>query len=358
MKKFNGLLSFLLLALTILNSSCRKEEFQSEGSTLEDTLQMGSTVANLLLRTAMNDGSGDNIIDGASCISVKLPITVIVNSVEIEVVSTEDFDTVEDVLEESDEDEDVLEIIFPATLILTDFSEVEVLDADEMQVYVDACGAENEDDDDIECVDIKYPVVVSLFNSDSGAIDKISLENDKELYELIENLANNLVVTINFPISIILNDGKEVIIADLDQLEDTIETYADDCDENDNNDFKEDCTDCTIDDISNLWSSCSEWRVDKLNRNKVNLMPIYKSFLFDFQEDGTIRAISDTDTFIGTWIASGSGNNINVIIDIPNLPDFNGTWTLKEMGNPTDNGKKKVEFSLDSDSLRFKEECK
>tara|TARA_R110000868_G_scaffold68720_5_gene203266 strand:+ start:4862 stop:5932 length:1071 start_codon:yes stop_codon:yes gene_type:complete len=356
MKNSNEFVSFLLLLLIMFNTSCRQEESQFEGTPPEERLQLGSNVANLLVRTTMNDGSSDNIIDNASCISIKLPVNVIVNSTPVEVLSSEDFDLIQDIFDENDSDEDIVEIQFPITIIFSDYSEQPVLNADDFQVFVTNCGGENQNDDDIECVDLQYPIVIALVNTASGMIDTVTLVNDKKLFDFVEDLDENDVVTISFPVTVILSDGNEVEALTLEQLESIIETYKDDCDENDNNDFDVNCADCTIEDLLDLWSGCSEWKVDKLFRDTNSLQNQYKDYSFNFLDDGSVIATSDSDTFIGTWVASGTGNNIIVVVDILSLPDFNGSWTLKKIGNGS--GKKKFELSLDSDSLRFKDDCK
>ncbi len=43
----------------------------------------------------------------------------------------------------------------------------------------------------------------------------------------------------------------------------------------------------------------------------------------------------NTTTVFGTWTTSGSGNNIEVIIDIPALPLCNNNWVLREVKNCT-----------------------
>lgn len=72
------------------------------------------------------------------------------------------------------------EIIFPVTIILPDFTEITVSGANELQGFVDDC--QEGSDDDIECVDIVYPVTVSLYNTNSEIFDTISLTGDMELY--------------------------------------------------------------------------------------------------------------------------------------------------------------------------------
>ncbi|MBT8323402.1 MAG: hypothetical protein KJO94_07985 [Eudoraea sp.] len=139
MKNTIKLLSLLLLGITLLNSSCRQEESEFIEAPLEESLKANSNVASLLSKTAMKDGSDDNIIDNASCLSVQLPVTIIANGIEIVVDDPEDFETIEDIFDELEDDQDILEIIFPITLILSDFEEVVINNLNDLANYVASC---------------------------------------------------------------------------------------------------------------------------------------------------------------------------------------------------------------------------
>lgn len=341
----------------MLNSSCRQEESHYEGTTPADRLQAFSNTAELLSRIAMNDGSNDNIIDNASCVLFKLPTTVIANTIQIEVLIAENLDLIEDVFDEDPDDVDVLEVLFPVTIILPDFTEVIVLNAEELQVFVEACGAENQVDDDIECVDIKYPIVASLFNTLSGEFDTIDLVHDRQLFDFMAVLEESDVVELDFPITLVLYDGVEVEVFTMAELETSIETNKDACDEADNNDFEDDCTDCTPEEILTIWSACAEWKVDKLILNLLNLFTFYETYVFNFQNDGSIVVVSGTETFSGTWSTSGTGNDILLVMDIPGLPDFSDTWNVLEIRDDNGNEQTRLELSVGLNSLRFIEIC-
>ena len=81
-----------------------------------------------------------------------------------------------------------MEIIFPITIVLSDFTELVINDLDELEDFADDCEGENEFDDDIECADIKYPVTASVFNSNNEVIDTITFNNDQDLYEFVDDL--------------------------------------------------------------------------------------------------------------------------------------------------------------------------
>ncbi len=113
MKNAMKYLSLFLLGISLLHLSCRQEESEFIEGPQEETLKANSSVASLLSRTAMKDGSSDNIIDNASCLTVQLPVTIIANGIEIVVDDEEDFDVIEEIFDALEDDEDILEILFP-----------------------------------------------------------------------------------------------------------------------------------------------------------------------------------------------------------------------------------------------------
>ena len=110
----------------------------------------------------------------------------------------EDFQAIETVFDESDEDDDNVEMSFPVTIVLRDHSEVVVNSRSEMVEYRSSCKGEDEADDDIECVDFKYPISYSVFNSDKSLLNTIKIQNDREMYRFIHNLTKNDIVKESF----------------------------------------------------------------------------------------------------------------------------------------------------------------
>ena len=356
MKKSFRPFSFLFLGLLLLFGSCRQEEFELIEGPQDEVLQANSTVATLLQRTSTKDGSDDNIIDNASCISVQLPITVVVDGLEINVDSEDDFDTIEDIFDALDDDEDILEILFPITVILSDYTEFVISNEDELEELTEDCSGENEEDDDIECADIQYPVTASIFNSNNEVLDVITFTNDQDLYRFIDDLEDDDIVNLDFPITVVLFDGSEVRVNDLDTLEDVLDDASDACDEDDDYDYNDDdCDSCTTEALSDLLTECPNWRVDSLERNDQDLDEQYQGYLFDFNTDGTLAVSSGTDTYDGTWEATGTANNITLMISIPELEDFNASWRVHEIEREDDESE--IELSFGDDELSFESDC-
>ena len=348
------LIVFLSILFTL--ASCRTEDDLAIDPPIEETIEANSIVANLMTNVATNDGSFDNIIDSASCVSVQLPVTVTVNGIEITINDDDGYEEIEDIIDLFDDDDDSVVIAYPITVILTDFSTVVVNSDSELAALTANCAGENEDDDDIECIDFQYPITASIYNENNDLINSITINNDNEMYDFIDDLDEFAAVTINFPITVIFADGTTQSINTVQQLANAIELADDTCDEDDDNDFDDDdCNNCTTNDLDTVFADCLEWTVDKLERNDNDLEAIYVGYVFEFNNDGTILVTQGANTFNGTWEASGSGNNISVVINIAGLSDFNDTWNLHELDQEP--GEVKVDLRLGDDRLRFESDC-
>ena len=171
---------FALLMLT----SCQDEVVDITSVDETEALAADSKLTNLISSASQMDGSIDNIIDNASCLSIELPVTVVVNGLEIIIDSTEDYQVIEAIFNEFEDDNDYLEIIFPIKIILTDHSDIVINNREELEAFIEECKGENEDDDDIECIDFQYPISFSVYNNDFQVIDVVTIENDRQLHVL------------------------------------------------------------------------------------------------------------------------------------------------------------------------------
>ncbi len=255
-----------IFSFILFSTSCRNEEVVFEQAPIEEQLTPNSMVANLIRDTATNDGSNDNIIDNANCFNIQFPVTVIVNGNEVIVNSEDDLDEIEDIFDEFDDDDDIIVINFPITIILADFTEVLINSLNELESFADDCNGENESDDDIECIDFQYPITASIFNASSELLDTITITNDHDLFDFIGDLDEFDIVTINFPITVILFDGSQMTINTLSELQSVIQNAEDACDEDDDYDYNDDdCDNCSPEDLTSILTTCSDWIMINLN---------------------------------------------------------------------------------------------
>ena len=344
---------FFILSIIFL-TSCRDEVLVN----IDESLKANTALADLMQRTSLNDGSNDNIMDTANCFNIQLPVTVIVNGLEIFVDSEADFLTIEAIFDEFDDDDDSIEIEFPYRIILSDFTEIVINNQGEHNSFRNGCNGENEIDDDIECLDFKYPIGASIFNTTTEQTERIVINNDKEMHDFIKDLDNDDNANIEFPITVILSDGSEISVAGLGDLETVIDNAKDTCDEDDDFDFNDDdCLGCTQQQVLDVLTTCNDWIVDKLELNGTNnLEDNYIGYTFNFANDNTIAVQEGSNNFSGTWTSSGTGQNISVVIDISGLSDFNGNWNLHEIQQGASDTKVDLRRTND-DRLRFESTC-
>ncbi len=350
MKHFYNLF-FLSLFFVTLNS-CQDEISQIIEPAQGETLKVNANVTNLVQRTVTKDGSKDNIIDNSSCLEVQLPIIVSVNGLEINVNSDDDFEIIEANFDEFDDDSDSLEIFFPIEIILSDYSKITVNTQDELEALIENCGDENEVDDDIECLDFIYPISLSMYNSENQLTKTVSVENDEQFYKLIDDIADDDIVVINFPISVILYDGTERNIENMEMLENEIERVKDMCDEDDDNDYDDDdCVDCSQEQLTQLLKTCS-WTVDKLEINDVEQTEQYENYTLFFLGEGILKAINNGNEIFGTWKVDSSDTEILLKINFETLTDFSFDWKLYEINDDNE-----IDLRFEDNRFKLEKHC-
>ncbi|MFP4844720.1 hypothetical protein [Winogradskyella sp. PE311] len=347
----------LLLGIIVIFSSCRKEETEFIQAPEDEILQANSNIASLIQRTTSNDGSIDNIVDRANCFDIAFPYTIIVNGQQLTIDSLEDYAVIECVFDQSDSDIDSLDINFPISIVLEDFSEVEINSITEFNTFTNNCNGENIEDMDIECIDFQYPFEASTFNPNNELLNTIILENDNQFFSFIQNIDTVVITTLDFPISVILSNNTSVSINNFNELESTIQNAINSCDEDDDYDFSDDdCDDCTSNGIEDLLVSCADWTVNRLKRDATDYDNVYDGYTFNFFDNGTMIVYWNSTSANGTWTANGLGNNLEVLIDVPALPLCNNNWILQEIKNCSIDTEINLTVGGD-DRLQYKNNC-
>lgn len=321
---------FILIAIVgLLLGGCQEEVIEIIDPQDTTTISADSPVAVLVQKTSMKDGSFDNILDNSSCTSVVLPVTVIANGVELVINSEEDFKLVERIFDESDTDDDILEFIYPITLILADHEEVTVNNDDELEDLVEDC-IEGGGDDDIECLDFIYPISISIYDGTNQVLDVVIIHNDQELHDLFESLKDEGFVSFDFPLTLLV-DSVEVVVNDNKELEDLIEDVADSCDEDDDNDFNDDDIDDT--DLRAVVLN-GEWAITYFF-DDVDETSQFSGFVFAFFEDRSATATKDGIVVGGSWATYGDDGTLELELDFGTespLDELDDDWDIIEFG--------------------------
>lgn len=312
----------IMMALALL-TGCQQEELIVKLPPAGTTITKADAVTTLVSRVATRDGSTDNILDKSSCVALVFPVTINTNGQTFVINNIDDLDEIEDLFDDSGNDE--VEFVFPIRVILADYTEIQIQDEDALDDLLDSC-----DDDDIECIDFKYPLEFKTYDAQNQVAGTITITSDYALYSFIDQLDDDELVGLVFPVTLILSNGSEIVAEDFDALEDLIKDAEDDCDEDDDNDYNDD--DLNEDNLIALLTS-GTWRVD-LFVDETNQTAEFQNYTFTFLANGTLTALQSGNTSTGNWEIEADDDEMELEIEFENeavLEKLNQEWHVLEI---------------------------
>lgn len=338
------LLSFVFVFMFF--SSCQDEISQIDDLNDQETIIPNSALANLMSRASANFGAADDILDGASCFSVELPVTIEVSDVTITIETEADLEQLENLLDNATLDDDILDFIFPITIIFSDYSQIVIENEDQLQNIIDACI--DEENGPIECADFVYPISFSVFNAEFILVDTVIIHNDEALYAFLDGLEddeNALIVSINFPISIAYANGETVEVTTNEELANAIEAAEQYCDDGSSY--------CSQEDLTANLVECP-WEVFLYTNNDTDSLD--GPYQFNFNENGvlTIEGItSETHTTSWDLIETDAGLELNIAAFYYYEAQF-GNWLVVECDTY---GLRLEHLTVDGTGLIFERDC-
>ncbi|RMB56902.1 hypothetical protein EAX61_12610 [Dokdonia sinensis] len=346
----------LFFVLATLFVGCQSESSELL-TTEQESTALTSETETLLAKISLNDGSQDNILDGASCLEIVLPITVNVNNTPVTINNLDDLQTVELLTEEHDDDEDVIAIDFPIEITLVDHTKVSVNSIEELDALASDCHGDNEEDEDIESVDMRYPLSFPVFDPVTSNTDVRVVTNDAQLHGLMQLMSqSNAIVGLEFPVTLIKDDGTSIEIVSYDALESTVTALDAGYDEDDDTDYNDDDTVIiSQSDFIDTITQCG-YVIDALTINGQSLENTFNDYHFEFYDyQNIVTACIGNILYSGTWEVSTVNGNIKLALDIEDLPHINRNWIVHEFTN--DNGIVDFSLRLGEDTLDFNMDC-
>ncbi len=329
MKKFfKSAMYASLLVVALSFTSCQKESPVDVQLDDEQTLVANSATAKLIERTVSNDGSFDNIVDGSSCFDIRFPYTVEVNGLEITINSEQDLELIEKIFDALENDDDILDILFPITIILADYSEITINGVEDLREISEEC-IEGGGDDDIECIDVVYPVTLFTYNPNLQQTGSVTVDSDKELRRFFAGLSETDIIGIDFPVVFEMYDGTKVTVNSNSELAQAIERAKEACDEDDDNDHNDD--DFTEERLDSLLVECP-WLVKEIKRNDQDNSEQYADYLLTFKEDGSVVARDrEGNVLHGEWNTRVSDYRVLLKLEFETLVDFTLEWFVHDL---------------------------
>lgn len=337
-KVLNISINVCLLVLAMAFFACQNEEPFETDVDVEHTLAANSGIIETMRRTTSSDGSYDNIVDGASCLGIQFPYTVMVNGSQLSITSMNDLASIEKILDvfENEQPLDVVDdgqqrvdIMFPITATLPDYTEIVINSETMLQEYAAQC-VEGGDDADIECIDLTYPIGLFSYNPTLQQTGSVTVNHDKELRRFLEGLAETDLISIDFPLTFMLHDSTAVTVNNNSELANAMQSAMDSCNEDDNNDYNDD--DFTLESLDSLLVACP-WSIKKLEAIDVNSSDQYRSNVLTFMSNGAV--VSDNGfapAESGEWSIKVTDFKVFVSMEFKDVPGFNGNRYTYEIG--------------------------
>lgn len=340
-------LSLLILALTF--TSCQEEFEELLNSEDQTTITANSDTAQLIIQTSSNDGSYDNIVDGSSCFAVQFPYTVKVRGLEISIDAIEDLKLIERIFDEFDDDNDILDIIFPIKITLSDFTEITINGVEALRELASEC-IEGGNDDDIECVDFIYPLTFFTFDVNKQRTGRVVIESDRELRRFFHGLGDNDIVSLDFPVQLELYDGTKITVENNAEMADAIRRAKDACDEDDDDDYNDD--DFNKERLDNYLVECP-FLIREVKRDNQHQTDQYFEYAMNFKENGEVKVFDrQGKVLMGTWSSRVGKERVLLTLSFETLVDFSLEWFIYEI----EEGKIKL-FAGDGNKIIMKRKC-
>lgn len=331
------IVTYFLFALLCF-TSCQDEITEIDNLNEEEYIVPNSTLANLMRSTSANFGAADDILDGASCFSVELPVTIELNDITIIIEMEAGLMQLEDLLNTIAIEDNDIDFVFPITIIFSDYSDIVIEDEAQLQAFVDQCVAnENEG---IECADFVYPISFSVFNSNFNLVDTVVIENDEALYVFLDELEadeNALVVSLNFPVSIAYNNGETIEVATNEELANAIEAAEQFCDDENN---------CTEESVASNLIEC-QWELTTYSS-----FPEFIGMDLVFYSDGTFAIYQNGGTFnfVSYWSVSTVEGELYLNLET-DFEDLGGEWEIVECDDET------IQFVKGDQTMILNQDC-
>lgn len=299
--------------------SCQDE---TETTTIDsqNSFSKSAPISALIKRVAQYETTADNVLDGTSNCSIKLPVHVTVNNQYVYVDSEADYQTVRNIKNQSSTDDDIIHFGFPITIVYPNFYEHVVATQTQLESIFAGYGNDSSYRD-ISCIDFNYPISINVYNSNNQVASSVTIQSDNQLYNYINNLANGVIVGFVFPLIMTNSSNINTTITSNSQLESAIENAIDDCDNSG-----------TVTLILSDVLTSGSWYVSYFYGDSNDYTNYYAGYNFNFNPNGTCTAIKNSITTNGDWDLSNEDGyqRFDLHYDGSALDEMEEDWKVLE----------------------------
>lgn len=215
-----------VLVILIMVVSCQEDSI-SENT---EALSSRSQLTGMLLSMSVLETAVDNVIDRVDCFNIKLPTQVIANKKLVVIADEADYKVVQAIFDQSDTDNDVLEFIFPVTVIYRDYTEKTINNQQEYDELANLC-TDVVDYIGSKCVSLVFPITIYGYNVSFQKQNTYTINNNAELYAVLQNFGINEYYSINYPVSLNVVDGAGITVNNNNQLIEAVNKAVQGCEQ-------------------------------------------------------------------------------------------------------------------------------
>ncbi|WP_029035820.1 hypothetical protein [Salinimicrobium terrae] len=205
MKKFlylKGLAFLPVYLVLLLLMGCQEEEYEVLTEEEEQSLSRDSETFDLVMRTAMHDGSLDDEIDNSPCFSLITPYEIVVNGVKITINSNSDL---EEFIKNrgAGNNSGKIELQFPLTATNSNYQQIPINNPQQLRALQQRC--QNEvalGEQPVTCAEIEFPVTVFLYDKQLQKTFSENISNKESFFQFLSNVRNGQVFNFFFPLQV------------------------------------------------------------------------------------------------------------------------------------------------------------
>jgi len=220
----------LLLILMVAGflTGCQEEFIEITEPNADTAFASSDSIAGLILKVTLKDGSFDNMIDKCSEINIEFPYSVRVRNEIIEIQSPEEIEALHEQLKQNSKS---IKIVFPVTVSFSDYSTMVVSNNGELMRLQNRY-IHRKYDDDIECIDFIYPIEMDLYDTLFQKQEYRHVRNDKAFHGILKG-KKDFIFEIEYPVSLEISDSTTIEVTNNSELKHAIRNSIGTCDEND-----------------------------------------------------------------------------------------------------------------------------
>lgn len=313
---------YLSITVVLLLLSCQSEIDEGDDN-VQGTITNVSPLTSYLQRVAMVPTVQDNIIDGSSYCTIKLPYTVTVNSQQIALSTTADYQKVLDNINASTYDDDIVRIDFPVTMVYYNYIEKLIPNEADFNTLIDYWNMYPDLLSKINGLKINYPITINTYNSANQMASSVSIISDQAFFNFIKNLNSSQYISLKYPISVAdYNDQPKSINTNL-EFENAIKYAIDYCPENNI---------VSLDFAATITKG--SWIIPYYFYDSDKTF-FYNGYSFVFKSDKSVIATKGAMSETGQWETSVQNNvrELKLTFSTELMGKLNHSWKLFEFNN-------------------------